>query len=110
MTFACFTKGCQTSVQLWVLRPRREKKLTWVTDGWCMAGGRSSSRCQRMSARCCLLYQMVTVRWPQLRGVRIKHSRSGLLAMTANSLLPVGFGDGIHYCTGSNGSGLAMIT
>ena len=30
--------------------------------------------------------------------------------MTANSLLPVGFGDGIHYCTGSNGSGLAMMT
>jgi len=52
----------------------------------------------------------MTARWPQLQGVRITHSWSGLVAMTADSLPHMGVDDGVHYCTGCNGSGVAMMT
>ena len=57
-----------------------------------------------------LLHRMMTDRWPQLKGTRITHSWSGLVAMTTDAVPHMGQEDGLHYCTGCNGSGVAMLT
>ena len=57
-----------------------------------------------------LLHAMMTDRWPQLKAVRITHSWSGLVAMTTDALPHMGDQDGLHYCTGCNGSGVPMMT
>jgi glycine/D-amino acid oxidase-like deaminating enzyme len=75
-----------------------------------MYGGRARFQQVPPDVSATLLYQMMTARWPQLQGVRITHSWSGLVAMTADSLPHMGVDDGVHYCTGCNGSGVAMMT
>ena len=75
-----------------------------------MYGGRARFQQVPPDVSAALLYQMMTARWPQLQGVRITHSWSGLVAMTADSLPHMGVDDGVHYCTGCNGSGVAMMT
>ena len=57
-----------------------------------------------------LLHNMMIKRWPQIKDARITHSWSGFVAMTADSLPHIGIQNGIHFCTGCNGSGIAMMT
>lgn len=57
-----------------------------------------------------LLHKMMTDRFPQLRGTRITHSWSGLVAFTNDFLPHMGREAGKHYCLGCNGSGVGMLT
>lgn len=75
-----------------------------------MYGGRARFQNVPADVSASLLYGMMTERWPQLRGTRITHSWSGLVAMTADSVPHMGEDDGLHYCMGCNGSGIAMMT
>lgn len=75
-----------------------------------MYGGRARFENVHPDVSAALLYQMMTDRWPQLKGVRITHSWSGFVAMTVDALPHMGQEDGLHYCTGCNGSGVAMMT
>ena len=63
---------------------------------------------QRVSAL--LLYEQMLERFPQLRGTRITHAWSGGIAFTFDALPHMGRLDGMHYCLGCNGSGIARMT
>ena len=75
-----------------------------------MYGGRARFQDVPPDVSATLLHRMMTDRWPQLKGVRITHSWSGFVAMTTDALPHMGQEDGLHYCTGCNGSGVAMMT
>ena len=75
-----------------------------------MYGGRARFQNVDPDLSATLLHGMMTARWPQLKGVKITHSWSGFVAMTADSLSHMGEEDGIHFCAGCNGSGVAMMT
>ena len=74
-----------------------------------MYGGRARFHDVPPDVSATLLYAMMTDRWPQLKGARITHSWSGFVAMTRDALPHMGQEDGLHYCTGCNGSGVAMM-
>jgi glycine/D-amino acid oxidase-like deaminating enzyme len=57
-----------------------------------------------------ILYRYMTDRFPRLRGVRITHAWTGNVAFTLDALPHMGQRDGLHYCLGCNGSGIAMMT
>ena len=63
---------------------------------------------QRESAR--ILYGYMTERFPQLQGVRLTHAWDGNTAFTLDALPHMGMSEGLHYCMGCNGSGIAMMT
>ena len=75
-----------------------------------MFGGRARFNSVHPDTSAKLLHDMMIKRWPQIKDARITHSWSGLVAMTADSLPHIGFHNGIHFCTGCNGSGIAMMT
>jgi len=75
-----------------------------------MYGGRARFESVHPDVSAGLLHGMMTERWPQLKGVRITHSWSGLVAMTTDAVPHMGEEDGVHYCMGCNGSGIAMMT
>ena len=75
-----------------------------------MYGGRARFQDVPPDVSAALLHRMMTDRWPQLKGIRITHSWSGFVAMTTDALPHMGQEDGLHYCTGCNGSGVAMMT
>lgn len=75
-----------------------------------MFGGRARFQPVPAKTSAALLHEMMTARWPQLRGVRITHSWSGFVAMTTDALPHMGQEDGVHYCAGCNGSGVATMT
>lgn len=75
-----------------------------------MYGGRARFENVHPDVSATLLHRMMTERWPQLKGVRITHSWSGFVAMTTDALPHMGEVDGLHFCTGCNGSGVAMMT
>ncbi len=75
-----------------------------------MYGGRARFQDVPPDVSATLLHGMMTDRWPQLKDVRITHSWSGFVAMTTDALPHMGQEDGLHYCTGCNGSGVAMMT
>ena len=75
-----------------------------------MYGGRARFQDVSPEVSGALLHKMMTDRWPQLKDARITHSWSGTVAMTTDALPHMGCEDGIHYCTGCNGSGVAMMT
>ena len=52
----------------------------------------------------------MTERFPQLQGVRITHGWDGNTAFTFDALPHMGRQDGMHFCLGCNGSGIAMMT
>ncbi len=52
----------------------------------------------------------MTARFPQLRGVKVTHAWTGNTAFTLDALPHMGQSDGLHYCLGCNGSGVAMMT
>lgn len=57
-----------------------------------------------------ILYRYMTDRFPQLRGVKVTHAWTGNVAFTIDALPHMGQRDGLHYCLGCNGSGIAMMT
>jgi len=57
-----------------------------------------------------ILYRYMIDRFPQLRGVKVTHAWTGNVAFTLDSLPHMGCRDGMHYCLGCNGSGVAMMT
>jgi glycine/D-amino acid oxidase-like deaminating enzyme len=75
-----------------------------------MYGGRARFQDVPTDVSAMLLHHMMTDRWPQLKEARITHSWSGLVAMTMDALPHMGQEDGMHYCVGCNGSGIAMMT
>jgi glycine/D-amino acid oxidase-like deaminating enzyme len=57
-----------------------------------------------------ILHRCMTDRFPQLRGVKLTHAWTGNTAFTLDALPHMGEEDGMHYCLGCNGSGVAMMT
>jgi glycine/D-amino acid oxidase-like deaminating enzyme len=57
-----------------------------------------------------ILHRYMTDRFPQLRGVKVTHAWTGNVAFTLDALPHMGRRDGLHYCLGCNGSGIAMMT
>ena len=75
-----------------------------------MYGGRARFQTVPPDVSAMLLHRMMTDRWPQLKDARITHSWSGLVAMTTDAIPHMGMDNGLHYCMGCNGSGVAMLT
>lgn len=57
-----------------------------------------------------LLLKSMTRIFPQLRHLRASHVWNGLVALTFDSVPHIGQHDGIDYCIGCNGSGIALMT
>jgi glycine/D-amino acid oxidase-like deaminating enzyme len=57
-----------------------------------------------------ILYRYMTARFPQLQGVKLTHAWTGNTAFTLDALPHMGQSDGLHFCLGCNGSGIAMMT
>ncbi len=57
-----------------------------------------------------ILYRYMTARFPELRGFRVTHAWTGNIAFTFDALPHMGRQDGLYYCLGCNGSGIAMMT
>jgi len=57
-----------------------------------------------------ILYQFMTDRYPQLKGVKITHAWTGNVAFTLDEMPHMGKFDTLHYALGCNGSGIAMMT
>ena len=57
-----------------------------------------------------ILHRYMVDRFPQLRGVKVTHAWTGNVAFTLDALPHMGSRDGLHYCLGCNGSGVAMMT
>ena len=57
-----------------------------------------------------ILHRDMVDRFPQLRGVKVTHAWTGNVAFTLDALPHMGHRDGLHYCLGCNGSGVAMMT
>lgn len=74
-----------------------------------MYGGRARFQAVPPDVSATLLYRMMTDRWPQLKGTCITHSWSGFVAMTRDALPHMGREDGLHFCAGCNGSGVALM-
>jgi glycine/D-amino acid oxidase-like deaminating enzyme len=57
-----------------------------------------------------ILHRSMTARFPQLHGVKVTHAWTGNTAFTLDALPHMGQQDGLHFCLGCNGSGIAMMT
>ncbi|MHB1101779.1 MAG: NAD(P)/FAD-dependent oxidoreductase [Devosia sp.] len=57
-----------------------------------------------------LLLRAVTRIYPALRDIRASHVWQGYVALTFDSLPHIGQHDGIDFCVGCNGSGVALMT
>lgn len=57
-----------------------------------------------------ILHARMVERFPELAGIRVSHAWSGLVAFTADFAPHLGLRDGLHYCLGCNGSGVAMLS
>ncbi|MBV8739576.1 MAG: FAD-binding oxidoreductase [Alphaproteobacteria bacterium] len=57
-----------------------------------------------------VLHRYMTARFPQLHGVKVTHAWTGNTAFTFDALPHMGQSDGLHFCLGCNGSGVAMMT
>jgi glycine/D-amino acid oxidase-like deaminating enzyme len=73
-------------------------------------GGRARFTAIEPRVSAAILYRYMTDRFPQLRGVRMTHGWTGNTAFTLDALPHMGQQDGLHYCLGCNGSGVAMMT
>ena len=73
-------------------------------------GGRESffTSDPRVSGK--LLFDRMVRVYPELANVRITHSWSGLVAASFDHMPHIGQRQGIHYCAGCNGSGVAMMS
>jgi glycine/D-amino acid oxidase-like deaminating enzyme len=57
-----------------------------------------------------ILYDFMTDRFPQLKGVKITHAWTGNVAFTLDEMPHMGKFENLHYALGCNGSGIAMMT
>lgn len=57
-----------------------------------------------------LLHAALIERFPQLASVKISHAWTGSLGFTFDATAHMGELEGLHYCMGCNGSGIAMMT
>lgn len=58
-----------------------------------------------------LLHDMMLLRWPQLKGVRVTHAWTGNVAFAFDYLPHMGQTQkGLHYAMGCNGSGVAILS
>lgn len=57
-----------------------------------------------------LLHRFMTDRFPQLAEYRVTHAWTGNVAFTFDGMPHMGQRDGLYYCLGCNGSGVAMMT
>ncbi|MDB5415695.1 MAG: hypothetical protein JWR10_4030 [Rubritepida sp.] len=58
-----------------------------------------------------LLHDMMLLRWPQLKGVRVTHAWTGNVAFAFDYLPHMGQTEkGLHYAMGCNGSGVAILS
>ena len=55
------------------------------------------------------LHDLMVERMPDLRGIKVAHAWSGLIAFTFDSMPHVGELDGVNFALGCNGSGIAMM-
>jgi glycine/D-amino acid oxidase-like deaminating enzyme len=80
-------------------------------DGRCMVfGGRARFTQVDATVSAPILHRYMVDRLPQLRGVKVTHAWTGNVAFTLDALPHMGSRDGLHYCLGCNGSGVAMMT
>ncbi|WP_342640535.1 NAD(P)/FAD-dependent oxidoreductase [Rhodoligotrophos ferricapiens] len=56
-----------------------------------------------------LLHEIMVLRFPQIKSVRVTHAWNGLLGFTFDGLPHVGRKDGLSFALGCNGSGIAMM-
>jgi glycine/D-amino acid oxidase-like deaminating enzyme len=73
-------------------------------------GGRASFRAIDPRASAVRLYEFMCGVFPQLRGVRLTHAWLGNVAFTFDRLPHMGVHEGVYYCLGCNGTGVAMAT
>jgi glycine/D-amino acid oxidase-like deaminating enzyme len=73
-------------------------------------GGRARFTQVNAQASAPILYRYMTARFPQLQGVKVTHAWTGNTAFTLDALPHMGQLDGLHFCLGCNGSGIAMMT
>ena len=81
---------------------RRPAHDLWRPRAVSRKSGRRSAR------RSC--YRYMTARFPQLHGVKVTHAWTGNTAFTLDALPHMGQLEGLHFCLGCNGSGIAMMT
>jgi len=80
------------------------------TDGErVLFGGRPRLRHRDPAAGARDLHAYLCAVFPELRGVRLTHAWHGNVALTFDHLPHMGHHEGIHYCLGCNGSGVAMM-
>ena len=72
-------------------------------------GGRSRFTDTPAELNARLLYEDMTIRFPQLRGVRISNVWQGNVAFTSDALPHANEIDGMHYVSGCNGGGIAIM-
>jgi glycine/D-amino acid oxidase-like deaminating enzyme len=73
-------------------------------------GGRASFRMTDAVSSAPTLYEYMCRVYPELRGVKLTHSWTGNVAFTFDYLPHMGIHEGLHYCMGCNGSGVAMMS
>jgi glycine/D-amino acid oxidase-like deaminating enzyme len=73
-------------------------------------GGRARFTAVTPEVSAPILYRYMTARFPQLDGVKLTHAWTGNVAFTFDFLPHMGREDGLHYCLGCNGSGVAMMS
>ena len=73
-------------------------------------GGRARFTQVDASVSAPILHRYMVDRFPQLRGVKLTHAWTGNVAFTLDALPHMGRCQGLHYCLGCNGSGVAMMT
>jgi glycine/D-amino acid oxidase-like deaminating enzyme len=79
-------------------------------NGRVVFGGRARFTQVDATVSAPILHRYMIDRFPQLRGVRVTHAWTGNVAFTLDALPHMGRRDGLHYCLGCNGSGVAMMT
>jgi glycine/D-amino acid oxidase-like deaminating enzyme len=73
-------------------------------------GGRVSSRETDTASSAPRLFDSMCRIFPQLEGVALSHSWSGIVAYTFDELAHTGVHDGVHYALGYCGSGVSMAS
>jgi glycine/D-amino acid oxidase-like deaminating enzyme len=74
-------------------------------------GGRARFTAVTPEVSAPVLHRFMTDRFPQLKDARVTHAWTGNVAFTFDFLPHIGqVQDGLHFCLGCNGSGVAMMT
>lgn len=73
-------------------------------------GGRASFAVTDATTAAPRLYEYMCRVYPSLRDVKITHAWTGNVAFTFDHLPHMGMHEGVHYCMGCNGGGVAMMS